>query len=280
MRKFLSVLLVLCCFAGAACAESSLSVGVLLADLTAAYLHPSAQSLEKIDADTEALDDPLASALAEQWKKTWLDPDYRLMMYGTDNPEEIPVTGRHAFVVLGYALENGEMTEELTGRCDAAVAAATVFPDSILVCSGGATGGNNPEKHTEAGLMKAYMSEECGIDPERIFIDEQAMTTDQNMLYSMKILQEQRIETVTVVTSDYHLLWGQTLLGAMAAKVRQAQGYSVEIVGNWCWYTGTAIARQQRTFMITLSQINSILELPDAEMALVRDAVWSGSGPR
>ena len=276
MRKFLSVLLCLCCFAGAACAEASRSVGILLADLTAAYLRPSVQALEKIEADADSLDDPVASSLAKQWKKTWLDPDYRFMMYGTDSPEEIPVTGRHAFVVLGYALENGEMTEELTGRCDAAVAAARAFPDSILVCSGGATGGNNPEKHTEAGLMKVYMSEECGIDPERIFIDEQAMTTDQNMLYSMKILQEQRIETVTVVTSDYHQLRGQTLLSAMAAKVRQEEGYSVEIVGNWCWPTGTAGARQQGEFMSTLFQINSILKLPDTEMAPVWDAMRGG----
>ena len=276
MRKFLSVLLALCFFAVAACAESSLSVGVLLADLAAAYLSPSAPAIEKIDADAEALDDPLASVLAEQWKKTWLDPDYRFLMYGTDSPEEIPVAGRHAFVVLGFELENGEMTKELTGRCDAAVAAARAFPDSILVCSGGATGGNNPEKHTEAGLMKAYMSEECGIDPERIFLDERAMTTDQNMLYSMKILQEQQVETVTVVTSDYHQLRGQMLLCAMSEMVRREQGYSVEIIGNWCWPTGTAGARQQGEFMSTLFQISSILGLPDDEMTPVWAAMRGG----
>ena len=165
---------------------------------------------------------------------------------------------------------------ELTGRCDAAVAAARAFPDSILVCSGGATGGNNPEKHTEAGLMKAYMSEECGIDPERIFMDERAMTTDQNMLYSMKILQEQQVGTVTVVTSDYHQLRGQTLLCAMSEMVRRDQGYSVEIVGNWCWPTGTAGARQQGEFMSTLFQISSILELPYDEMTPVWDVMRGG----
>ena len=276
MRKFLSVLLALCFFAVAACAESSLSVGVLLADLAAAYLSPSAPAIEKIDADAEALDDPLASVLAEQWKKTWLDPDYRFLMYGTDSPEEIPVAGRHAFVVLGFELENGEMTKELTGRCDAAVAAARAFPDSILVCSGGATGGNNPEKHTEAELMKAYMSEECEIDPERIFLDERAMTTDQNMLYSMKILQEQQVKTVTVVTSDYHQLRGQTLLCAMSEMVRREQGYSVEIIGNWCWPTGTAGTRQQGEFMSTLFQISSILKLPYDEMMPVWDVMRGG----
>ena len=41
------------------------------------------------------------------------------------------------------------------------------------------------------------------------------MTTDQNMLYSMEILQAQQIRTVTVVTSDYHQLRGQALLDAV-----------------------------------------------------------------
>lgn len=55
------------------------------------------------------------------------------------------------------------MTEDLIGRCGAAAATARAFPDSVLVCSGGAAGGSNPEKHTEAGMMKAYLSEQCGL---------------------------------------------------------------------------------------------------------------------
>ena len=50
----------------------------------------------------------------------------------------------------------------LMGLTKAAIA-ARVFPDSILVCSGGATGDNNPERHTEAGLMKQYLAGTCGI---------------------------------------------------------------------------------------------------------------------
>ena len=265
MKKILTVFLCICFCISVAAAEAPLSRGDLLADLADAFLHPSEETMAKMDMDAEALDSPLAFSLTDQWKKTWLDPDYRLLLYGTDSPEEIPVTGRHAFVILGYALENGEMTEELIGRCDAAAAAARAFPDSILVCSGGATGGNNPEKHTEAGMMKAYLSEQCGIDADRIFIDERAMTTDQNMLYSMEILQAQQIETVTVVTSDYHQLRGQALLCAMSATVRQEQGYSVEIVGNWCWPTGTAEAMKQGEFSITLFQLVTILGLSDEE---------------
>jgi hypothetical protein len=68
-----------------------------------------------------------------------------------------------AFLILGCRLENCTMTEDLIGRCGAAAAVALAFPDSVLVCSGGAAGGSSPEKHTEAGMMKAYLSEQCGI---------------------------------------------------------------------------------------------------------------------
>lgn len=258
-EKFLSLFLFLCFFISAACAETPVSCGDLLADLADAFRDPSDEAMKKVDMDAKTLDSPLAYSIATQWKKTWLDPDYHLLLYGTDSPEEIQVTGRHAFVILGYQLENGEMTGELIGRCRAAAAASRAFPDSILICSGGSTGGNNPEKHTEAGMMKAYMSEQCGIDAERIFIDECALTTDQNMLYFMEILQAQQIGTVTVVTSDYHQLRGQALLCTLSAKVRQEQGYSVEIVGNWCWPTGTAEAMKQGEFSITLSQLVTIL---------------------
>ena len=85
-------------------------------------------------------------------------------------------------MVLGYELLNGGMTDELKGRCDAAAAAAKTFPASLLVCSGGATGQNNPQRHTEAGLMKDYLVDECGIAAERVFTDERALTTAENII--------------------------------------------------------------------------------------------------
>ena len=89
---------------------------------------------EKIRADAAAINDGVAAAIAEHWEKVWLDPDYRLFLYGTDDPSALPVTGKHAFVVLGFRLQNGEMTDELKGRCDAAAAAAlagAVVPDVV-----------------------------------------------------------------------------------------------------------------------------------------------------
>ena len=126
-------------------------------DLVEAYESPTDSSLLKIDADVESLQDEIAASIAGCWKTVYLDPDYQLLIYGKDDPIrlQIPENGRdHAIVILGYELLNGEMTDELKGRCEAGAAVAKAYPASMLVCTGGATGENNPDQHTEAGLIR------------------------------------------------------------------------------------------------------------------------------
>jgi len=43
----------------------------------------------------------------------------------------IPDTSSHAFIVLGYELKDGEMTDELKDRCKAAAAAAKMYPNTM-----------------------------------------------------------------------------------------------------------------------------------------------------
>ncbi len=269
MKKSLAMLAVLaglllcltCCGAFAETDESEpITLNTLLADLV--DLYENGGDLQRIDTDLEALQDETADAIAEHWKKVYLDPEYRLYLYGTDDPKALPITGVHAFVVLGYELKDGEMKDELTGRCDAAAAAAAAFPDSILICSGGATGPNNPDKHTEAGLMKEYLVQHCGIAPERIFTDESAMTTAENAINTFRILREQGIETMTIVTSSYHQRWGQVLYNALAARYRQVFGYPVEIIGNFCFDISSSNPMYLQGHRIAVMQLRSILSAP------------------
>lgn len=265
MKKLLTVLLCLLWCFSCACAETPAAgetapdYTALLADMRIAYFSPTEENIRKLNTDADRMNDPLARSIADQWISVWLDPEYRLSLYGADDPAQLPVRGRHAFVVLGFQLMNGEMTDELMGRCQAAAAAASAFPDSILVCTGGATGSNNPEKHTEAGMMKAYLSEECGIAPERILTDEKARTTLENAVNTMAILQEQHIETITIVTSAYHQKRGQTLYNAVSGMLGQASGYSVEIVGNYSWPTGNDEQKEPSEMNSTLYQLAAIL---------------------
>ena len=255
-------------------AENGANVGALLVDLVNAYQDPTDGDASKIEADLEAIrsvsgdDYAIAKGIADHWSAVYLDPDYSLYLHHGEEkaaiPEDagIPDDAGHAIVVLGYVLRNGEMQPELKARCEAAAAVAREFPNAILVCSGGATGDNNPQKHTEAGLMKAYLTEECGIEASRIYTDEQAMTTQENAVNTLKILQANGVRSMTIVTSSYHQRWGQAVYNALAELYRRQQGYSVEILGNYSCDIAPEVPDYRNDAQIAARQIAGILELP------------------
>ena len=242
--------------------------------LKSAYETPAPGDGEAIDRRLERIravnadDYDIALAVAEHWKQVYLDRRYRIFLYRGEETavtlerSDPPIGDRHAIVVLGYQLDNGEMREELKGRCRAAAAMARSWPDAILVCSGGATGANNPEGHTEAGLMKDFLVTECGIDASRIYTDEKAMTTLENAVNTFQILRSRRIHTITLVTSDYHQRWGQVLYNAMAAVCKKKDGWSVKIVGNYCYPIEPAQESYRNDAGIALTQLASMLGIP------------------
>ena len=246
----------------------------LLTTLISAYETPSEGDDARIDAKLDAIrevsasDYDIAQAIAEHWRDVYLDDDYPLFIYreGDERATSLEQTSlrdsaRHAFVVLGYELKNGGMKPELKSRCAAAAAAARSFPSAILVCSGGATGDNNPSKHTEAGMMRDYLVKRCGIEASRIYIDERAMTTLENASNTMEMLQQQGIETMTIVTSTYHQRWGQAVYNAVAALYRHYFGYSVEIVSNYCYDTEPEHDMYRNDDRMAIRQIAQLLNV-------------------
>ena len=208
--------------------ERIVDYSVFLGDL-AAYR----EAMDLITEDLDRLNEELAAFVSKKWQEIYMNPEYRLYLDGRDDPAGLPVTGKHAFVVLGYELKDGEMTDELKARCDAAAAAAEAFPESVLICSGGATGENNPEMHTEAGLMKEYLIRTGGIAAERIFTDESAMSTLENAQKTFAILKEQGIEEITVVTSSYHQRRANILYETLAEMIRETEGTQITVIGNY-----------------------------------------------
>lgn len=247
----------------------------LLTALVNAYESPSEGDDARIDARLDAIrevnasDYDIAQAIADHWRDVYLDDDYPLFIYreGEERATALEQTSlqdsaRHAFVVLGYELKNGEMQPELKGRCAAAAAAARSFPSAILICSGGATGDNNSSRHTEAGLMRDYLVKHCGIEASRIHIDERAMTTLENATNTLDMLQQQGIETMTIVTSTYHQRWGQAVYNAVASLYRRYFGYSVEIVGNYCFDTEPEHDMYRNDDRMAIRQIAQLLNVP------------------
>ncbi len=256
--------------------------GKLLVDLVRAYEEPSTEDTQRIREDLRAIravnevEFVLAEAIAEHWQTVFLDPDFRLFLYQGDGnaPElletEIPNSRSHAFVILGFELKDGQMQEELVGRCEAAAAAARAFPETLIVLSGGDTGKNNPEKHTEAGLMKAYLTERCGIDAARILTDERAKTTAENALNTLEILRENKVKTMTIVTSSYHQRWGQAVYHLAAELSLRRYGYGVEIVGNYCFDIEPSEKYAGKEARIAAQQMAGILGLPKEATAALQ----------
>lgn len=248
--------------------------GQLLTDLVNAYENPSDAALQSIEADLDAIlavsgkDYALAKSIAEHWRSVFLDPSYPMFIYQRDDAAAelteagVPNSRSHAIVVLGYELKNGKMQPELMGRCEAAAAVAKAFPETILVCSGGATGGSNPEGNTEAGLMKAYLTEHCGIDASRIYIDEKAMSTAENAVNTFEILRENKVHSMTIVTSGYHMRWGQAVYHVLAELYREQQGYSIDSIANYCFDIEPSVEAYHFGDRFAAYQIAGILELP------------------
>ena len=251
----------------------------LLHALQEAYESPSEDSLPHIReiqqqiSERSESDGFLADAITSHWLHAYLNMDGTYTDYlfvwdrassGTSASElkstPLAQCPSHAFIVLGYQLESGEMTDELKGRCEAAAAAARAFPDSVLVCTGGTTGSNNPDHHTEAGMMKEYLIHTCKIDPSRIFTDELSMTTIDNAVHALAILRAHHLHSMTVVTSDYHQKWGQVLCNAQAALEYLRDGYSIQLVENYSYQTDPLI-RRTVSARTAISQLTSLLHL-------------------
>ncbi|MBQ9324819.1 MAG: YdcF family protein [Clostridia bacterium] len=271
--RILSVLACLACLfvVPSAHAAPKMTMGRLLRDLVRAYEKPYDGAAEKLEGEAGVLSDPLAMAIVKNWEDVYLNPAYTLLCHGKDLPALLPIPdpSRHAFVVLGYALKNGEMTDELKGRCEAAAEAARAFPDAILVCSGGATGSNNRKHHTEAGLMKQYLVNTCHIEESRIFTDETALDTAANARNTYAILYQQGMETLTLVTSSYHQRWGEVLYHAVGLQYAQSLGYETEIIGNFCYDVQPSIRSYRHDARYAALQLADILGLSSSEKRLL-----------
>lgn len=263
MKRFIAALLALMLLMTSA-ALADTKKDRLIGDLYRAFFVTFEEAQEMIDRDLEALDyDPLLTAVAGHWEDVFLDPDYVIYDAEKCDPSvlEIEEPAKHAFVIMGLCLKNGEMEEELKLRCQAAARVARAWPDAILVCTGGKSGVKNRGNHTEAGLMRDYLVETCGISPSRIYTDTVSRATNQNVTNTMRILLEQGIRSMTVVTSVYHQRWATVLFWTAIEKNRLAEDpVEMEIIGNWTIEVKPPSGYNDLNGLIASVQVGRLLE--------------------
>ena len=124
-------------------------------------------------------------------------------------PDGLPGDDSLCIVVLGFQLNrDGTMSEELVGRCQTALNCAEKYPQAYIAVTGGGTALDEPDL-TEADLMAWWLIDH-GVDPDRIIIENQSLTTGENAQRTCRILLDDypQIRHLAVVTSEYHIQLG------------------------------------------------------------------------
>ncbi|MGN1308049.1 MAG: YdcF family protein, partial [Faecousia sp.] len=120
-------------------------------------------------------------------------------MDGAEEPEAEFV------VVLGAGVDGTVPSQALRERLEAAQQYMAEYPDAILILSGGQ--GSN-ENLAEAECMYRWLTER-GADPERLRREENATSTEENIAYSLDLIEAEfgvRPEKIGVISAEYHLL--------------------------------------------------------------------------
>lgn len=121
-------------------------------------------------------------------------------------------------VVLGCKVNGKNPSLMLRKRLEAAYRYLEEHPDVPCIVSGGQ--GPN-EGISEAQCMYDYLTEH-GIDSSRIYMEDKSTNTDENIRFSQKIIEENKLnETLAIATDGFHEL--------RAAIIAQKNG--VETVG-------------------------------------------------
>ena len=146
-------------------------------------------------------------------------------------------------VVLGAKVRHDGPSVSLQNRIDAAYDYLTAHPDTIAVVSGGQ---GSDEPITEAQCMYDRLTA-MGIDPARIWVEDRATSTWENLQYSLALIEEKtgtRPEKIGIISSEYHLFRaslftkaaGAEFVGIPARTTRVSQminHFLREIAGVW-----------------------------------------------
>lgn len=119
---------------------------------------------------------------------------------GTVQPE----SGCEYIVVLGAKVNGTSPSLALAERIEAAYAYLKENPDALCIVSGGQ---GSDEDISEAQCIYDQLTQK-GIDPQRIWLEEKATSTADNLQFSLELIEEktgQRPEKIGIVSSEYHM---------------------------------------------------------------------------
>lgn len=143
-------------------------------------------------------------------------------------------------IVLGCRIWGSTPSRALVARANAAKEHLEKNPDAVAVLSGGQ---GSDENLSEAQAMYNILVE-GGIDPGRLYLEDKSTSTDENILFSKKIIEEKGLsKNVAIATSDYHQKRAEmickkngltaTSLPSQSSKYTIPTFYTREVFGVW-----------------------------------------------
>lgn len=112
-------------------------------------------------------------------------------------PQTGAESGDDVVLVLGYRPRDDGRLHPLQ-RWRVRIAVRSAPPGALYVFSGGIVHGTRPE----AEMMAEYGVRRCGIDPARLALETQAMTTRENLAFATPWLEASR--TIRIVSNTSH----------------------------------------------------------------------------
>lgn len=105
-------------------------------------------------------------------------------------------------IVLGCKVNGERPSRTLRERLDAALEYLEENPEAKCVVSGGQ---GEDEGISEAECMFRYLTEK-GIAAERIYKEDKSTSTEENMKFSLEVIEENTLnENVVIITNEFHL---------------------------------------------------------------------------
>lgn len=111
----------------------------------------------------------------------------------------------HTVIVLGCRAINGEPSRMLKARLDAAADYLREHTEAVCILSGGQ---GADEIEPEAATMYRYLITN-GIDKAKIYTEEQSTNTEENIVFSKKIIEKENLpRSVVIISESYHVFRG------------------------------------------------------------------------
>jgi len=121
------------------------------------------------------------------------------VMYGLTLTNTLPADSQsYVIVVPGAQVKGAQPSLMLQNRLDRGLQVWKEHPGSLFVVSGGKAEG---APFSEAEVMALYLTQN-GVDPQDIFMEDQATNTEQNFAFSARIIKEEGLEYPVVIATD------------------------------------------------------------------------------